>query len=302
MISGQASLLLFSISSSVLAPAASYGCTPSEDFKGPPTNFELAQQADVIFVGKLARSVGTNGFDSKIIVEPQTLLKGKALPKSAQIRGFLSDRIINDGDRRFKVDANSSDQYDIWRPHPEVWAGGCSRYSFNKNSKLVLFFNFDGKELEWIDPTFGRGSEDVADDNALWVRAVKLYAKISQLPEAQQRPALIKEMSFLRSANYGDDVETLLADDIERQLAKCGPVAEFGPSDKACGKSQWVYNIANMSYLRNAIPQTIELTAAANTKSRTDWMPYVIGFFAMAALGLATLFGWHRWSKAKLLQ
>jgi hypothetical protein len=288
MISRLASLLLFSIASSVLFIAASYACSPSADFKGPLTNFELVQQADVIFIGKLVRSVGNNDYDPMIIVEPQSLLKGRTLPKTAQIRGYLSDRIISDGGKQFKSSASPSDPYDIWRPHSEVWSGSCSRYSFNQNSLVVLFFKDEGGKLEWLDPIFARGSEDVYDEKALWVRAVKLYANISQLAKDQQRAALTKEMKLLRSTAYGDSEETLLADDIERQLSGCGPISYFDLADTTCSKSQWIYNIANIDYQHKDPPSIIEVKTDAKAKSRAEWIPYGAGVFALSALGAIT--------------
>ncbi len=277
-----------------------FACSLSPDYKGPETNFELVQQADVIFIGRLVRSVGGDAEEPMIIVKPQKLLKGAALPEAARITGYLSDRIISDGGKRFKASASPSDPFDIWRPHSEVWSGGCSRYSFNQNAQVVLFFKNIGGKLEWFDPAFARGAEDVLDDEALWVRAVKLYANISQLPGNQQRPALVKEMMILRSVANGDSMEALLADDIERQLSGCGPVSDFVLSNSPCSKSRWVYNIANVDFARKVEPQTFAVKAVANGKNRVGWIVYAISFSSMAALGLVAFFGWRRRRKTNM--
>ncbi len=288
------SLILPTIISSFMVPATGYACSPSADFRGPLTNFELAEQADLIFVGRLVKSVGNDNFEPMILVKPETLLKGKALPKTAQIRGYLSDRIISEGGKSFRSKASPSDPFDIWRPHSEVWSGSCSRYSFNQNSLVVLFFDNENGKLEWLDPTFARGAEDVPDDKALWVRAVKLYADISQLPKDKQRSALSNEMTKLRSAANRNSEEILLADDIERQLANCGPVSYFSPSDTVCGKSQWVYNIANIDFARKVVPSTVEVLPATRFKNRANLISYAAGFCALTALLVVAFFRWRK--------
>jgi hypothetical protein len=219
----------------------------------------MVEQSDVIFVGKLVRSIGNDEFDRDILVEPKKLLKGAALPKSSKIRGYLSDRIIRDGEKQFKISATNSDPFDIWRPHPDVWNGGCSRQQFNQDTLVVLFFKNEDGQMVWVDPIFGRGSEDVPDFDALWVRAIKLYSDISLLPKLDQRPALMKEVKALRASAGGNSLAELLADDIDRQLEGCEPVSDFVVNSNICNKPQWVYNIANIPYARRDVPKPIEL-------------------------------------------
>jgi hypothetical protein len=300
-VSRRASLFVLSLSSSALLSAASYACSPSDDFKGPLTNFELVEKADVIFIGKLVKSVGDASPEAMIVVEPETLLKGKALPKTAQIRGILSDKIISDGGKHFKVSAQPSDPFDIWRPHPETWSGSCSRYIFDKDMKVVLFFDNNSGNLEWIDPIFARGSEDVSDDKALWVRAVKIYAGISLLAKIDQRPALKKQMAVLRNSRMNDSLSELLVDDIERQLANCGPVSEFGYGDQICDNSKWVYNISNTSYNLRGFQSPIEIVAKAPKSVSSKFSAQAYAMIALVVIVSAALLVWRKrfWSKPR---
>lgn len=282
-------LSLFTIIASVLAAAPASACSLAPDYKGPETNFELVQQSDTIFLGTLVKSLGNDEFGRKILVKPTALLKGQSLPKAAQIEGYLSDRTIKDGGKQFRVRASSSESFDLWRPHPEVWIGGCSRYSFNQGMQLVLFFKKNGKKLEWFDPPFTRSSEDVSGSDALWVKAVKTYARIGQLPPADQKAALRKEMLSLRKDNFGDRNRTLLADDIERQLAGVGPISDFGFGLNTPRQARWLHNIANETYHAKVLqPAEVEVIADKQPLWKVGWVAAVA--IAVVSLSAGVVF------------
>ena len=250
-------------------------CSLGPDYKGPETNFELIQQADTILIGTLVRSVGKDPMDPQILVTPTYLLKGSSLPKELSIQGFLSDEPIKLPDEEIRMRAVRSAELDLWRPHPEVWIGGCSRQTFDRGMQVVLFFNKDGGQLNWFDPAFSRSSEDVSGTDALWVRAVKLYAQISQLPLGEQKPALKAEMLKLRNDNFLNGKNELLADDIERQLAGVGPVSDFDIVKSTPNEKRWINNIVNETYHGQiTIPQYVALPEKPR-EARTLW--WVIG-------------------------
>jgi hypothetical protein len=250
----QSAFSLLTIMAFALAAAPVSACSLIPDYKGPETNFELVQQADTIFIGTLVKSIGTDEFDRQILVKPTVLLKGQGLPKPVQINGYLSDRMIKDGDKQFHVRASNSELFDIWRPHPEVWIGGCSRQSFNQGMEVVLFFKRNGGKLEWFSPAFTRSSEDVSGPDALWVKAVKTYARIGRLPLEDQKSTLRSEMLDLRKDNFGDRDRTLLADDIERQLAGVGPISHVSVGSISPRETRWLQNIANETYHAQILP------------------------------------------------
>lgn len=249
---------IFLIGCSWLTGTSAHACSLPEDYRGPETNFDLVQQADTILVGTLVKSVGDDEFERKILVQPTQLLKGPSLPKTVHILGFLSDRTVEIDGKEFELRVKKSEPLDLWRPHPEVWMGGCRRNVFEKGTQLLLFFKSDAGGLEWFSPPFTRSSEDVTDTNALWVRAVKIYAKIAQLPKSDQRPALISEMQTLRQKDaFGRNESALLADDIERALAGVGPVSGFDTGPESAKARMWADNITEQMYF--SLPQPREI-------------------------------------------
>jgi hypothetical protein len=285
----RAHTLAVALTALTLVSGSALACSPAPDYKGPGTNFELVQEADTIFVGSLVRSLGKDWLDRKLLVKPTYLLKGPTLPKEVSIRGFLSDETIQLPDKSIRVRATKSSELDLWRPNPEVWIGGCSRQTFNRGMQVVLFFKQDAGQLRWLDPAFARSSEDVAGPNNLWVRAVKLYAQIGQLPLAEQKAALRTEMLKLRKDRFLKSENTLLADDIERQLAGVGPVSHFYIERSTADERRWIENIVNESY-RGQV--AIPIDVMSPPKPRSSWNPlWVLGgiFFVVGGIVIATI-------------
>lgn len=278
-------LSLSTIAACVVTANPIFACSLSPDYKGPETNFELVQQADVIFVGTLVKSLGKDEFERSILVKPSLLLKGSMLPEAVKIRGYLSDRTLKIPDKEYRVVANSSEPFDLWRPHPEVWIGGCTRQSFNQGMQVVLLFTKNGDKLEWYDPPFTRSSEDVSGPNALWVQAIKTYVRIGRLSPEKQRAALRTEMLNLRKDSFGDRGRTLLADDIERHLAGVGPLSDFGYSAGTPNEARWLHNIVNETYHARVLPpEEVRTSRAGNPFRKFLWS-------AAALLAIVALFG-----------
>lgn len=252
--------------------------------QGPKTNFELVQKADTILAGTLVQSVGNDEHDRKILVKPTLLLKGSNLPKMVYIRGYLSDRTYEMQGKKYRLIIKKSDPLDLWRPHPEVWQGGCWRQSFEKGSQLLLFFKKRDNRLEWFNPPLTRSSEDVTGSDSLWVRAVTTYVRIGQLPGPDQRPALVRELEALRKdISYERNGKSLLADDIERVLAGVGPTARFEPQPNTDKNTKWAFNISNASYL--SLPEAIEINGR-QAASRPQWTIIATIFGLLFVIGL----------------
>ncbi|MBK7162243.1 MAG: hypothetical protein IPH79_06900 [Sphingomonadales bacterium] len=259
-------------------------CNMAPDYNAPKTNFELVQQADTILTGTLVRSVGNDEYVRKILVKPTLLLKGSALPETAYIRGYLSDRTYEMQGKKYRLIIKKSDPLDLWRPHPEVWQGGCWRQSFEKGSQLLLFFNKRDNTLEWFNPPFTRSSEDITGPDSLWVRAVTTYVRISKLPAPDQRPALVKELEALRKdISYERNGNSLLADDIERVLAGVGPTARFEPQPNADKYTKWAFNISDANYL--SVPEAVEVKGQ-KAASRPQWTTIATSLGLLFIIGL----------------
>jgi hypothetical protein len=174
----------------------------------PPTNFELAAGADTIVLGTVERVEEGEGMWGTVIVRPTLLLKGAALPAEVRLRGDLPGRGHS---------ATRSDPLELSRPNPHVFSGACSRYVFEPGMQLVLFLERNSKgELQPSNPPFSRAAEDVPGPDALWVKAVRLYAEISGLPAGRRRAALLARRAALLS--YGEPDAAVLAADIDRQV------------------------------------------------------------------------------------
>lgn len=246
-----------------LSPSDAHACSLAPDYK-IPTNFELAREADVILVGTVVKSIEKDGpVYHNLLVKPSMLLKGPKLPDAVFIHGMLAGQIIEDGGKRFRVQSKDSQPLDLWRPHPDGGVGSCSRYTFKKGNQLLLFFKRRGDELEWLDPPYARGSEDVSGPDALWVKAVKIYAETSLLPVEKQRPELIRQMKILR-----DRKNELLADDIERQLDGVTAMPVFYEDEKTNKWMRWQNNIYDSIFYD--VPQPIEVKNEA-VRAKTNW-------------------------------
>lgn len=176
-----------------------------------PTALELAGSAEAIVLGTVERQEGGGSpFDTEVIVRPTLRLKGAALPAEVRLRGYLATA---------DMPATRSDPRELFRVNPDALSGGCNRYVFQRGMQLVLFLERDGKgELRPSLPPFARAAEDVPGPDALWVKAVRLYAGIAALPAKQRRAALAARRDALRAS--GDPDDALLAADIDRQLRK----------------------------------------------------------------------------------
>lgn len=173
----------FCFCSFIYAPVPASACSVPMSYH-PPTNFELAEQADVIVIGTVFGSVRENGSNhpasSVVLVRPTTLLKGTVLPKTVKIDGVLSGDKVDLGAGPIMIPASvPSNPVDLWRPHPEAFSGSCNRITFSKGMKLVLFLKRVGTGYQPISEPFSRTEEDITSEDALWVRAVKTYVGIA---------------------------------------------------------------------------------------------------------------------------
>jgi hypothetical protein len=80
---------------------------------------------------------------------------------------------------------------------------------------LVLFLKRDKSgELVPYRSAFSRDAEDVTDENALWVKTVREYAKISAFPKKEWKGRLRSRIAELRS-NKNDLDAMAIANDME---------------------------------------------------------------------------------------
>ena len=206
-------LPLLAAAALLAAPLPALACSVAPGYR-VPTNLELVERADLILLG----TVTDGDFEpdstaqQMIAVEPVEALKG-AMPGSPIA---LPAMIATD------ADIELSNPYELKDAHPQSLAGACVRYVFPRGSRILFFL--DRQDGAWHEAggPFSRWAEDVLNDDAPWLQAVRFYIDVAKLPEQDRAAALAARRSELGA--LGDDpVAQLLAADIDRQLAGPNP-------------------------------------------------------------------------------
>ncbi|KQN40758.1 hypothetical protein ASG37_02985 [Sphingomonas sp. Leaf407] len=189
-------------------PAAA--CSMMRGYK-VPTNLELAATADTIVIAQVdSERKGKDAFGGVVLATPLALLKGSALPPRIEIDGaHLSDS----PDMVFR-----NDPRELRRPNPGALIGGCVRYIFPTDARLLLFLKRDdaGKLVPYRS-SFSRDAEDVTGPDALWAKAVREYVAIAALPKPKQRKAMEARVATLNAT--GDVDDAAIAADLKVELS-----------------------------------------------------------------------------------
>lgn len=215
-------LAVLSLISATLLSAPAQGCSVGNDYR-VPTNMELVERADTILIARVTGGIAVpdaNGSEGDaesddpedwfITLDPLVTIKGAAADGPLALYGVAL------APERFALPSNP---YDLTSAHPLAYIGGCIRYLFQPG-RTVLFIlsREDGALVPFASP-FSRWAEDVPDEDAPWARAVRLYAEIAALPEAERMAALRDRSAALRAVAAVDDPDALLiARDVDRQL------------------------------------------------------------------------------------
>ncbi|RYD67851.1 MAG: hypothetical protein EOP58_02115 [Sphingomonadales bacterium] len=192
------------------AAAPATACSMASGYK-VPTNLELAIKGETIIIGEvIGERTGSNEWNHAVLVRPLTLLKGETLPDQVEIAGAAVAPP--------QVPVTLSAPGELRAPNPDAMSGYCVRYHFTKGGKLLLFLARDEQsQLVPFRSAFSRDSEDVADEDALWVKAVREYAAISLLPPEDQRRAIKSRIAALQAA--GDSDSLAIARDLTIELS-----------------------------------------------------------------------------------
>lgn len=190
-----------------IAPAAA--CSVVSGYH-VPTTLELAEGADTILIGTVeGEEAGKGEFFHQVVIRPSLLLKGAALPDKVTIPGQITDQ---------QRAVTRSAPRELRAPNPDALRGACTRYVYARGMRLVLFLERDKEgALHFAGYPFARVSEDVASNDALWVKAVRLYVDVAKLPLAERKATLIARRDQLRAAE-GDPDAQALADDLDLEL------------------------------------------------------------------------------------
>jgi hypothetical protein len=200
-----AALLLASVP---VRPAAA--CSMAAGYK-VPTNLDLATTADTIVIARVdGERKGAEVYDGVVLATPETLLKGSALPPRIELPGAY---LITDPDMVVR-----SAPRELRRPNPGALVGGCVRYTFLPDTRLLLFLKRDESgTLVPYRSSFSRDAEDVAGPDALWAKAVREYVAIAALPEGERPKAMRSRIATLNAT--GDVDDAALAADLVIELS-----------------------------------------------------------------------------------
>lgn len=205
------------------APLSAHACSVAAGYR-VPTNMELVEGADLILLGTVTAGESDDAGQQMVAIEPVEALKG-AMP-SAPIA--LPAMIATDDTARL------SNPYELEEAHPQSLAGACVRYIFPRGSRVLFFLDREDGDWQVSGGPFSRWAEDVLTDDAPWLQAVRFYAAVAKLPEAERAAALAARREELAAID-DDPVAQLIAADIGRQLE--GPNAplrdELPPPDDA---------------------------------------------------------------------
>lgn len=147
-------------------------CSVTEGFVRS-SSYEMVERADAVVVAVAdSQSGDAEAFDTAVTFRIERAFKG--LPPAT---------IVMDRARLGRIEP--SDPNDLTVPHPETMHGACSRYTFQRGVRYVLFLREGegGDEpVGWyaMRPTFWRGTEDYAGPDSAWARAVNLYIDIQR--------------------------------------------------------------------------------------------------------------------------
>lgn len=151
---------------------AALACSVTEGFVRS-SSYELVEQADAVVVAVAdSQSGDSEAFDTAVTFRIERAFKGR--PPAT---------IVMDSARLGRI--APSDPGDLTVPHPETMHGACSRYTFQRGGRYVLFLREGegGSQPEgWyaMRPIFWRGAEDYAGPDSAWVRALNLYMDIQR--------------------------------------------------------------------------------------------------------------------------
>lgn len=199
-------LALAAAAFAVAIPGQATACSVRGGYK-VPTALQLVEAADTIVVATIeGERRGKGTFDGAVIARPTTLLKGSVLPGPIAIEGAgIVDRL--------DILVTRSDPHELRQPNPDALGGGCVRYAFRRDMRLVLFLKRDsGGRLVPVRSPFSRDAEDVSGDDARWVRAVREYVAIEKGPLDTQGQRLADRAAVLRRRGDADSVA--IADDL----------------------------------------------------------------------------------------
>ena len=192
-----------------LAGAPADACSVSSDYVRP-SNFELVQIADAIVVATAVEQTGGKD-DQGVLFQVESSVKG-AGPASFT-SGFAGIG-----------PAGPSSSGDLSRAHPEAYHGPCTRRTFRRGSRYLLFLDKAG-DGSWrqLGFPFARVNEDYSGEEDEWIRAVRRYARLQQRLGPMEQLAALEAMLETKRDPEGAALPPAALNDINAHLSLPSP-------------------------------------------------------------------------------
>jgi hypothetical protein len=195
----------------VAVPAAAQPCAVPAGYV-PPTNFQLASDANLIVLGEVVSGgVGSPAEPDapSITIHPIVALKGLLPGADFKLAGMNLSGEAADG---------TGDPLAFGPPDPTQLDGGCIRDAFPLHAQALFFLK--RKNGQWV-PAGGplsRWAQDVAGLDAPWVQLAGLYAQAAMQGPDDGRDFLEQRHEALVSRTDDPQADAMAAD-IEQSLA-----------------------------------------------------------------------------------
>lgn len=190
------------------APLPAIACSVASGYRAP-SNLELVQDADLILLGIVTPgdAAPDSGEAQTIEVHPVDVLKGDFSGETLRLPGAIDPG----------AQVVLSNPYELKEPHPQSFAGACTRYAFAGGTRVLFFLKKQGDGWQLAGGPFSRSAEDVLADDDPWMQIVRFYAEVARLPADEHR-IILEGQRDEWAGDAGNPVARLLAADVARQL------------------------------------------------------------------------------------
>ncbi|HEX2762327.1 MAG TPA: hypothetical protein VHM92_00590 [Allosphingosinicella sp.] len=192
-----------------LAAAPADACSVELDYM-QPSNFELVQIADAIVVATAVEEIGSKD-ERSVVFRIESSVKG-----AGPARHISSETGLGSVGR--------SDLGDLSKPHPEAFRGGCTRTTFRKGERYLLFLERDA-DGSWQDVgfPFTRVNEDYRGEADEWILAVRRYVRLQARLGPMEQLAALEAMLASKQDEDGRPLSEAALSDIRSHLAEASP-------------------------------------------------------------------------------
>lgn len=194
-----------------LASPVALACSVAPGYRVPST-LELVEEADAIVIAEPFAPREIDEDDPQILFAAIFQLKSDRSDDYGRRIAAWVPGIAADG----QTSVVPSDPRELVRAHPDAYSGGCIRYIFDPESRVLLFLKREGESYRALSYPFARTAEDAPGFNGLWAKTVREYVAIAALPPALRRARMERRRDLLR--RLGDADSRAIADDFEREL------------------------------------------------------------------------------------